>query len=80
MNFYFQDNELRRKQEERAAKLAEQAQKSGNKKRGFKTGHKNNKTLKNSADSDEECLVDKLMKEIRSGEFKLRRTVTSGQA
>ncbi|XP_069674281.1 inverted formin-2-like isoform X2 [Periplaneta americana] len=55
------ENEQCQKQEERAARRAENAAKVGGKKSALKP------------ENSEVCLVDKLMEEIRSGQFKLRR-------
>jgi precorrin-3B methylase len=57
-----QENEQRQKQEQRAAQRAVASNKPGNKKAVLKSG------------DSEVCLVDRLMEEIRSGTFKLRRS------
>jgi hypothetical protein len=57
-----QENEQRQKQEERAAQRTVKANKLGSKKPSLKP------------DNSEVCLVDRLMEEIRSGQFKLRRS------
>jgi hypothetical protein len=57
-----QENEQRQKQEERAAQRTVRANKFVNKKPNLKP------------DNSEVCLVDRLMAEIRSGMFKLRRS------
>lgn len=56
-----QENEQRQKQEQRAAQ------------RTITNSLSNKKPVLKSADS-EACLVDRLMAEIRSGTFKLRRS------
>lgn len=59
--FLVQENEQRQKQEERAAQ------------RTITNNMSKKKSVLKSADS-EACLVDRLMAEIRSGTFKLRRS------
>jgi hypothetical protein len=57
-----QENEQRQKQEERAAQRAVRVNMEGGKKPSLKPNN------------SEVCLVDRLMEEIRSGTFKLRRS------
>uniref|UniRef100_T1IIN0 FH2 domain-containing protein n=1 Tax=Strigamia maritima TaxID=126957 RepID=T1IIN0_STRMM len=60
------ENEQRKKQEERAAKLCEQ--------RAFAKDHKPIQRESSQFLPDEICLVDKLLNEIRRGSFKLKKT------
>lgn len=69
---FFQDNDLRKKQEERTAKLeAEKPLQSSNPVLKKKTS-KQQKIFQEEESSD---LVDILMNEIKVGKFKLRRSM-----
>ena len=71
------ENEMRKKQEERAAKLAaekaEKAQSSQNTKNGS-PGKKIDSGRKSSCAEDDVCVVDRLLADIRRGEFKLKKS------
>lgn len=67
------DNEQRKKQEERLARLETENTKNS----GCVLKIKKGKKKKQAEESV--CIVDQLMNEIRSGQFKLRRTAPAGQ-
>lgn len=71
--FWYQENELRRKQE------AKQAERERKKKEVESKGKNKNKGKSKSVAQEEECIIDNLLKEIKQG-FKLKKRRLSSVA